>query len=547
MTTVSGYSGSFVGALDTGTTSTRFIIFDKHHKPYAVHQIEFAQSYPHAGWHEQDPAEIISCAKLCIANAVADFEKLGYKASDIKAVGITNQRETTLVWDSQTGRPLYNAIAWPDTRTGRLVHAFKKKEGADEAEKLTGLPISTYPSALKLVWLLQNIQAVKDAQQNGTLMFGTVDTWLVYHLTGAGHAGADCKFVTDSTNASRTMFLNISTLQYDDRLLEFFDIPNNVKFPEVVCSADDEAYGQIYSGVLATVPITSCLGDQSAALVGQKAFLPGMGKNTYGTGLFLLYNTGDKPVFSSNGLLTTVGYNFKGYKPAYALEGSIAVGGSAVKFLRDNLNLIKESDEVGQLASQVKDSGGVVFVTAFSGLFAPYWIDDAQGTIYGITNYTTRSHIARATIEATCFQTRAVLEAMARDSGFDLKTLKVDGGMSNSDVCMQIQSDIIGIDVVRPQYRETTALGAAIAAGFAVADWPKFTDIHSDPDGTETIFKPLITEKKRQKIYNLWERAVSRCSGWVKDEDEDEDALAQEKRVEDEVAKKLEAETFDSD
>ncbi|KAK9249229.1 hypothetical protein V1506DRAFT_527417 [Lipomyces tetrasporus] len=528
----------FIGALDAGTTSTRFIIFDDAAKPYATHQIEFEQQYPHSGWHEQNPYELIKCANECIEGAIKKFIADGYSASDIKAVGITNQRETTVVWDSETGRPLYNAIAWPDTRTSRLVHHFKNKEGAEKLVQTCGLPISTYPSALKLVWLLENIHAVQEARKRGTLMFGTVDTWLVYNLTGGSTPGTDPKFVTDTTNASRTMFLNIKTLKYDDFLLDFFGVSQGVKLPEVVCSADDNAYGKIASGVLAGTPIASCLGDQSAALVGQRAFSVGMGKNTYGTGLFLLYNTGEEPVFSENGLLTTVGYHFKGEKPIYALEGSIAVGGAAVKFLRDNLQLIAESDEVGQLAAKVPDAGGVIFVTAFSGLFAPYWIDDTQGTIYGITNYTTREHIARATIEATCYQTRAVLEAMAKDSGYELKMLKVDGGMSNSDVCMQIQSDIIGIDVVRPQYRETTALGAAIAAGFAVGIYTDFNDLKNINTEGETTFKPSITEKKREKLYSLWQRAVSRCGGWLQDEDDDSETQ-EEKRIEDEVQKRF--------
>ncbi|KAK9489208.1 hypothetical protein V1508DRAFT_465117 [Lipomyces doorenjongii] len=531
-------SKAFIGALDAGTTSIRFIIFDDMGRPCAVRQTEFEQQYPHAGWHEQNPYEIIKCANDCIDGAISEFAASGHDVSDIKAVGITNQRETTVVWDSETGKPLYNAIAWPDTRTSRLVHHFKTKNGAKNLVRLCGLPLSTYPSALKLVWLVQNVHSVQEARRRGTLMFGTVDTWLVYNLTGGGRPGSDTKFVTDTTNASRTMFLNINSLKYDDFLLDFFEISQGVKLPEVVCSADNLTYGNIAAGALAGVPIASCLGDQSAALVGQRSFSVGMGKNTYGTGLFLLYNTGEEPVFSKNGLLTTVGYHFKGEKPIYALEGSIAVGGAAVKFLRDNLQLISDSDEVGQLASKVSDAGGVVFVTAFAGLFAPYWIDDAQGTIYGITNYTTKEHIARATIEATCYQTRAVLEAMAKDSGYELKALHVDGGMSNSGVCMQIQADIIGIDVVRPQYLETTALGAAIAAGFAVGIYTSFEELKKLNTDGETIFMPSVTEKKRMKWYSLWQRAVSRCGGWLQEGDDDESEIEEEKRIEED--KKIE-------
>ncbi|KAK9475957.1 hypothetical protein V1514DRAFT_338375 [Lipomyces japonicus] len=532
---VNSSSRKFVGALDTGTTSTRFIIFDNEGKPYASHQIEFEQIYPYAGWHEQDPLEIIESARVCIDNAVKQFEQDGYSKLDIVSIGITNQRETTVVWDSETGSPLYNAIAWPDTRTARLVHHFKTKIGSDKIESTTGLPLSTYPSALKLVWLLENMTTVADARRKGTLNFGTVDTWLIYNLTGAGKSGTDTKFVTDTTNASRTLFLNINTLQYDPFLLSFFDIDKGINFPQIAHSSHDSAYGKIHGGLLDSVPIGGVLGDQSAALVGQKAFTPGTGKNTYGTGLFLLYNTGESPVFSSNGLLTTVAYHFQNHKPIYALEGSVAVGGSAVKFLRDNLKLISESDQVGKLASMVSDSGGVVFVTAFSGLFAPYWIDDAQGTIFGVTNYTTREHIARATIEATCFQTRAVLEAMQKDSGYELKSLKVDGGMSNSDVCMQIQSDIIGIDVLRPAYRETTALGAAIAAGFAFKVWRDFDDLKSINSDGETTFRPTISQRKREKSYRLWNRAVQQSAGWVNDDDEEQegiDGVAEEKESE---------------
>lgn len=361
--------------------------------------------------------------------------------SDIKAVGITNQRETTLVWDSNTGEPLYNAITWPDTRTKGMVRNLKEKEGSDDILQLTGLPLSTYPAAVKLMWLLEHSDAVKKAYEEERLAFGTVDTWLLYKLNGGTERNVH---VTDATNASRTMFMNLHTVEYDDKLLNFFGIDRNkVKLPKIVPSSDPEAFGSIAYGPLEGVRIAGCLGDQSAALVGQQAFTPGSAKNTYGTGCFLLYNIGDKPVISKHGLLATIGYHFGGKrKPVYALEGSIAVAGSGVKFLMNNLGFITHSNKISELASSVPDNGGCVFVTAFSGLFAPYWIDDAKGTIFGITQHTEQGHIARATLEATCFQTKAILDAMEKDSGHKLTELSVDGGMSNSNLCMQVSYPI---------------------------------------------------------------------------------------------------------
>ncbi|KAI5789071.1 hypothetical protein EDC01DRAFT_717717 [Geopyxis carbonaria] len=503
--------GTFTAAIDQGTTSSRFLIFDGSGNPCASHQVEFEQLYPHSGWIEHDPYELLKSVNTCIGRAAEQFVERGYCLEDIKAIGITNQRETTVVWDTETGKPLYNAIVWPDTRTSRLVHELKKRDGAEKLTELCGLPLSTYPSSVKLVWMLRHVPKVQEAHKAGRLSFGTVDTWLLYNLTGGLGKG---RFVTDPTNASRTMFCNIRTLEYDDFLLDWFGI-KGVNLPEIVPSSDPDAYGELVEGPLKGIKIAGCLGDQSAALVGQCAFNPGMAKNTYGTGCFLLYNTGNEPVISKNGLLTTVGFAFKGHKPVYALEGSIAVAGSAVKFLRDNLGLIKHSHEIGELAAKVSDSGNVIFVTAFSGLFAPYWIDDARGTIFGMTQYTTKEHIARATIEATCFQTRAILDAMERDSGTALQALAVDGGMSNSDVCMQIQADIMGLEVDRPQMRETTALGAAIAAGFATNVWKEFEDLKMINREDRTTFKPTTDEETRERLYTLWKRAVERSRGWL--------------------------------
>ena len=388
-------------------------------------------------WHEHDPWELVHSVETCIEEATKKFIELGHKASDIKAIGLTNQRETTLVWDAETGEPLHNAIAWPDTRTKGLVREFKERKGDQNLSEICGIPLSTYPSCLKLVWMLRHIPEVQQAYDEGRLCFGTVDTWLIYNLNGGKEKNV---FVTDSTNASRTMFMNLHTCQYDDNLLSFFDLDRNkLRLPKIVPSSCADAYGTLAKGTLKGMKIAGCLGDQSSALVGQQGFTPGSAKNTYGTGCFLLYNVGEKPTISTHGLLATVAYDFgRNRKPVYALEGSVAVAGSGVKFLMNNMGFIAHAEKVSELASTVDDNGGLVFVTAFSGLFAPYWIDDAKGTIFGITQHTQRGHIARATLEATCFQTKAILDAMEKDSGHALSDLAVDGGMSNSNICMQV-------------------------------------------------------------------------------------------------------------
>ena len=387
---------------------------------------------------EHDPIEIVQSVEQCIEEACKIFTtEQGHSISEIRAVGISTQRETTVLWDAETGELAYNAIAWPDTRTQALVRELKQKRGAGKLQEICGLPLSTYPSALKLTWMFRNVEEVQRLYKAGQLAFGTIDTWLLYNLNGKQKNNVH---VTDVTNASRTMFVNLHTLKYDQTVLDFFDIDTErMKLPKIVASSDVEAFGSFASGPLKGIKITGCLGDQSAALVGQLGFSPGQAKNTYGTGCFLLYNVGETPVTSSHGLLATVAYDFGGKrKPVYALEGSIAVAGSAVKFLQHNFGFIKASHHISDLASSVEDSGGCVFVTAFSGLFAPYWIDDAKGTIFGITQHTQQGHVARATMEATCFQTRAILEAMEKDSGHKLEKLAVDGGMSNSDLCMQV-------------------------------------------------------------------------------------------------------------
>ncbi|KAL2170199.1 hypothetical protein VTG60DRAFT_5067 [Thermothelomyces hinnuleus] len=511
----------FVGSIDQGTTSSRFLIFNGEGDPVASHQIEFENLYPKSGWHEHDPHVLVSSVEECIEGAMRKFADLGYSKSDIRAIGITNQRETTVVWDSVTGEPLHNAIVWPDTRTSALVRELKAREGSDGLMELCGLPLSTYPSSVKLLWLIQNVDAVKQAYEQGRLAFGTVDSWLIYKLNGGAKAEKPVH-VTDSTNASRTMFVNIRTLQYDDKLLGFFGIDKTkVQLPKIVPSSDPECFGKVASGPLKNVPIAGCLGDQSSALVGQCGFGPGQAKNTYGTGCFLLYNVGTEPVISKYGLLATVAYDFgRGRKPVYALEGSIAVAGSGVKFLMDNLGFIKNSSEISALAESVPDNGGVVFVTAFSGLFAPYWIDDAKGTLFGVTHHTNKGHIARATLEATCYQTRAILEAMEKDSNHKLESLAVDGGLSNSDLCMQTQADITGIPVDRPRMRETTALGAAIAAGLATGVWRELEDLKQVNRNGRKVFYPQMERAKAEKMFKKWEQAVEMSRGWCQDQDE---------------------------
>ncbi|KAF3761376.1 glycerol kinase [Cryphonectria parasitica EP155] len=513
----------FVGSIDQGTTSTRFLIFNGEGEPVANHQIEFENHYPESGWHEHDPLELLSSVEECIEGAMAQFADKGYSAKNIRSIGITNQRETTVVWDKTTGEPLYNAVAWPDTRTTNLVRELKSRPGAGDLAQACGLPLSTYPSSVKLMWLINNVPAVKEAYEESRLAFGTVDSWLIFRLNG----GVDAEkpvHVTDSTNASRTMFMNLRSMKYDEKLLSFFGIdPTKCALPRIVPSSDATAFGKLVRGPLAGTPIAGCLGDQSSALVGQCGFQPGQAKNTYGTGSFILYNVGTEPVISKSGLLATVAYDFgAGRKPVYALEGSIAVAGSGVKFLINNLGFFETSDKIEEVAQSVPDSGGVIFVTAFSGLFAPYWIDSAKGTIFGITQHTKKGHIARATLEATCFQTKAILDAMEQDSGKKLQVMAVDGGLSNSDLCMQTQADVSGIPVDRPAMRETTALGAAIAAGLATGVWAELEDLSQVNRRDRKVFEPQISKEKSAKMFKKWNQAVEMSAGWIRDNSDDE-------------------------
>lgn len=505
----------YIAAIDQGTTSSRFIIFDKKGQIKFSHQLEFPQYYPHPGWVEHDPDEIIDSITVCMKTVAKKMAAEGIRSKQVKCIGITNQRETTIVWDKTTGTPLYNAVVWADARTKDTVKKLKAKEEKEgiNIHELCGLPLSTYFAAVKLRWILDHVPEVKSVYDEGNLAFGTVDSWILWNLLGGLNGG---RHITDATNASRSMLMNIRTLKYDDKLIKFFGL-EKLNLPEIVSSS--EVYGRIGVGHFSGVPISGCLGDQSAALVGHLGFEAGEAKNTYGTGCFLLYNTGKEPVISKNGLLTTIGYQFKGQPPSYALEGSIAVAGSAIKWLRDNIGLIGNSREIGEEAAKVGDNAGVVFVTALSGLFAPYWRDDARGTIVGLTQFTTKAHICRAAIEATCFQSKAILDAMERDSGTPFRTLKVDGGITNSDAAMQIQSNILGIEVVRPQMRETTALGAAIAAGFAVGLWESKDDLKDINVEGRTIFKSEYDDKRRTKEFKLWNRAVERAVGWLEEGD----------------------------
>lgn len=514
----------FVGSIDQGTTSTRFLIFNGHGEPVASHQMEFENLYPASGWHEHDPMTLLESAEICIEKATEKFCAQGHSIEEIRSIGITNQRETTVLWDNTTGEPLYNAVVWPDTRTSALVRDLKNKPGAEKLQEACGLPLSTYPSSVKLLWVLQNVESVREAYEDGRLSFGTVDSWLIYKLNGGQAREGGPIFVTDATNASRTMFMNLKTLDYDENLLKFFDVDRTkVSLPKIVPSSHPTAYGTLYKGPLKGIPIAGCLGDQSSALVGQCGFKPGQAKNTYGTGCFLLYNVGSEPVISKTGLLATVAYDFgKGRKPVYALEGSIAVAGSGIKFLENNLGLIKNSSEVDTVARTVPDNGGVTFVTAFSGLFAPYWIDDAKGTLFGVTQHTSKGHIVRATLEATCHQTAAILDAMAADSGHALDILAVDGGLSNSDLCMQTQADISGVPVDRPAMRETTALGAAIAAGLATGVWNELEELHEVNRKDRKVFYPEADPKTVRRSRRRWERAVEMSRGWLQEDEDDE-------------------------
>jgi glycerol kinase len=499
----------FVGAVDQGTTSTRFMIFDHSGNEVAKHQLEHEQIMPQPGWVEHDPTEIWERTRSVIGTAL---RKANLTAADLAALGITNQRETTVVWNRRTGRPYYNAIVWQDTRTDRIASALDRDGRGDVIREKAGLPPATYFSGGKIQWILENVDGVREAAEAGDAVFGNTDSWLLWNLTGGVGGGVH---VTDPTNASRTMLMNLETLDWDDELLSFFDIPRRM-LPEIRPSSNPHFYGlTLANGPLGgEVPLSGDLGDQQAATVGQVCFAPGEAKNTYGTGNFLLLNTGTELVRSKNGLLTTVCYQFGSERPVYALEGSIAVTGSAVQWLRDQLGIISGASQSEALARQVDDNGGVYFVPAFSGLFAPHWRSDARGAIVGLSRYNTNAHLARATLESICYQTRDVVEAMRQDSGVALDVLRVDGGVTANELCMEMQADILGVPVSKPMVAETTALGAAYAAGLATGFWQTTDELRQNWNEARR-WQPQWSDEQRASGYAGWKKAVNRTLDWV--------------------------------
>lgn len=495
----------YIAAIDQGTTSTRCILFNRQGNIVSVGQKEHEQIYPHPGWVEHNPTEIWKNTQEVIALARINVSA---HATDIAAIGITNQRETTVVWNKKTGKPYYNALVWQDTRTTDLVIRYEKEGGLNQFRDITGLPVSTYFSGLKLKWLLDNVEGIRQDAEKGEAIFGNMDTFLIWHLTGGTNGGIH---VTDVTNASRTQLMNLRTLHWDQQMLAAYNIPE-IMLPTIKSSS--EVYGNVTSEVLPGVPVAGDLGDQHAALVGQTCFEPGMAKNTYGTGCFLVMNTGNELKTSENGLLTTISYKFGNDPVKYALEGSVAVTGALVQWVRDNLGLIKNSSDIEKLAKTVEDNGGAYFVPAFSGLYAPYWRNDARGVIAGLTRYVNKGHIARAVLEATAYQTVDVVRAMEQDSGIKLSSLRVDGGMVHNQLLMQFQSDILNTQVVSPAVAETTALGAAYAAGLAVGYWHSTDDLKKNWAIAHT-WNPDMAEEKRTAYYNGWKKAVTKSYDWI--------------------------------
>ncbi|MGH3451865.1 MAG: glycerol kinase GlpK [Haloechinothrix sp.] len=502
---------TYVAAIDQGTTSTRTMIFDHSGRVIGVDQREHEQIFPQAGWVEHNAEEIWQNTRAVAAGALA---KADLQASDIAAVGITNQRETTVVWDRATGKPVYNAIVWQDTRTDRIVSQLGDIGGGQERyREKTGLPLATYFSGPKIKWILDNVEGARERAEAGELMFGNMDTWVLWNMTGGPDGGVH---VTDPTNASRTLLMDLDTLAWDAEIAGEMGIPVAL-LPEIKSSS--EVYGKVRErGSLAGVSIAGILGDQQAATFGQACLSPGEAKNTYGTGNFVLLNTGTEKVLSRNGLLTTVCYKIGDAAPVYALEGAIAVTGSLVQWLRDNLGMISSAAEIEEHARTVEDNGGAYFVPAFSGLFAPYWRSDARGAIVGLTRYVNKGHLARAVLEATAFQTREVIDAMNADSGVALASLKVDGGMVVNDLLMQFQADILGVPVIRPVVSETTALGAAYAAGLAVGFWTSEDDIRTNW-AQDKQWDPAMDEQRREREYGSWKKAVTKTFDWVEPED----------------------------
>jgi glycerol kinase len=491
----------YIASIDQGTTSTRCILFNQQGDIIAVQQKEHQQIYPQPGWVEHDALEIWQRTVDVIHGVL---NQTSVTSTDVAAIGITNQRETTLVWDKATGEPVYNAIVWQDTRTDFICKKLALTGGQDRFRAKTGLPLTTYFSGPKIKWILDNVPGTRQRAEKGQLLFGNLDTWVIWNLTGV--------HVTDVTNASRTLLMDLNTLNWDEEMLETLDIPR-IMLPEIRSSS--EVYGHVAADLpLPGVPVAGDLGDQQAALFGQTCYSPGEAKNTYGTGCFMLLNTGKKPIPSENGLLTTLGYKIGEQPAVYCLEGSIAITGALVQWLRDNLGLIEQSADVEALARTVEDNGGIYFVPAFSGLFAPYWRSDARGAIVGMTRYINKGHIARAALEASAYQTGEVLEAMEADSGVKLTTLKVDGGMVFNNLLMQFQSDILGVPVIRPKIAETTALGAAYAAGLAVGFWKDLDELRTKW-GKDREWSPQMDSATRQKLFVGWKKAVKRTFDWV--------------------------------
>jgi glycerol kinase len=492
----------FIGAIDQGTTSTRFLVFDRAGGVVASAQKEHQQIYPQPGWVEHNPEEIWFRTREVISEAM---EQRGLKPGDLAAMGITNQRETTLLWNRKSGRPLYNALVWQDTRVAGYIPEFSRDGGPERFRAATGLPLATYFSALKIRWLLDHLPGARQQAEDGEVLFGTVDTFLLWHLTGL--------HLTDCTNASRTQLMNLRTLDWDPELLAAFAIPRQI-LPQIRSSS--EVYGDAALDAVAGVPVSGILGDQQAALVGQTCFQAGEAKNTYGTGCFLLMNTGREIVESQHGLLTTVAFQLQGQPALYALEGSVAITGALVQWIRDNFGLITTSPEIEALARLVPDNGGVYFVPAFSGLYAPYWKHNARGVIAGLTRYSNKNHLARAVLEATAFQTREVVEAMEKDSGVPLAVLRTDGGMVENELLMQFQADILNRPVVKPAVKETTALGAAYAAGLATGFYTSVEDLR-EQWSVDRTWNPQMEAERRERMYGFWKKAVTRSFDWLEE------------------------------
>jgi glycerol kinase len=500
---------NYIGAVDQGTTSNRFIIFDHQGCIIGMDQKEHRQIFPQPGWVEHDPMEIWKNTQDVITGSL---RKCGLTGKDLAAIGVTNQRETIVLWNKHTGRPYHNAVVWQCTRSDTICKELINEGGQDRFRDKTGLPVTTYFSGPKIKWILDHISEIRSAAEKGNVLCGTMESWVIWWLTGGPDGG---QHVTDVTNASRTMLMDIHSLQWDPEILSLLGIPMHI-LPKIVPSSDQQTWGTtcVDGPLKASIPVCGALGDQQAALVGQTCFGVGEAKNTYGTGCFLLLNTGSKPVPSQHGLLTTIGYQFSNQPPVYCLEGSIAVTGALVQWMRDNLGIITKATEIEQLASSVEDNGGAYFVPAFSGLFAPYWRLDARGVIVGLTRYVNKGHLARAVLEATAYQTRDIVEAMNKDSGVDLTRLKVDGGMVLNDLLMQFQADILDVAVIRPKVFETTALGAAYAAGLAVGFWADRNTLSQNWKEDKT-WEPKMEDSERQVILNCWKKAVEKSYGWV--------------------------------